>query len=40
MWHLMSFDKSQINCLFLEEGGEEKDGKGEEGKKKTFSSKW
>ena len=33
MCHLMSFDKSQINCLFLEEGGEEKDGKGGEGEK-------
>ena len=32
----MSFDKSQINCLFLGEGGEEKDGKGGEGEKKNL----
>lgn len=36
MRHLMSFDKSQINSLFLGEGGKEKDGKGGEGKKKPL----
>ena len=34
MHHLMSFDKSQINSLFLGEGGEEKDEERGEGKKK------
>lgn len=34
MHHLMSFDKSQINSLFLGEGGEEKDEEWGEGKKK------